>query len=263
MKKNRQLLLALLRMRLQHLTVFRLSFFGAFFVDGSLFLIQLLLFDVLYGQVDSIGGWSKGQMIVFVGTFSLVNALCMSTFFFGIISLPEKICTGSLDQYLVKPSSLLLRLSFEKVNPGSLPLIALSLVILLRGVALMGQPVSVFAVIAYIIAVLLMTLLWYDLMLIFRTLPFFILSAAALGHVEESFIEMSMKVPGVIFQGVWKVLFYGLLPYGLIATLPTQIITGAFSAGGIAWGLLIVALFTLGALRFFRFGLSQYKSTGS
>jgi ABC-2 type transport system permease protein len=263
MKRNLKLILMLAKLRLSHLMVFRLSFFGAFFVDGSMFVIQLLLFDVLYSQVASIGGWQRGEMIIFIGTFSLINALNMSTFFFGLISIPDKIRTGALDHYLTKPSNTLLRLSFEQINPGSLPLIAMSLLIIARGVSLLPSPPDFSAVMGYIFLVLLMTLLWYDLMLLLRTAPFFLTSAATVHQIEESLIELSMKVPGVVFEGIWKILFQVVLPYGLMATLPTQMLTGTLTLPGLAWGSGVAVLFTLFTLRFWKFGLSRYKSASS
>lgn len=263
MKGNMKLIATLIKLRMSQLMVFRLSFFGAFFVDGSMFALQLLLFEVLYGQIESIGGWQKGEMIIFVGTFSLINALNMSSFFFGLISIPEKIRTGGLDHYITKPKSPLLRLSFESVNPGSLPLVAMSLIILARGISLLSAPPSFLAVAGYILLVLLMTLLWYDLMLLLRTVPFFFMSAATVHQMEDSLIELSMKVPGVVFEGVWKVLFQVVLPYGLLATLPVQMLTGALTPFGLAWGCAVALLFTLFAFKLWKFGLRRYKSASS
>ena len=90
MKRNFKFIATLIQMKLSHMMVFRLSFFGAFFVDGSLFLLQLLMFKAIYTQVDSIGGWTQGQMLIFVGTFSLINALNMVIFFFGVIGIPDR-----------------------------------------------------------------------------------------------------------------------------------------------------------------------------
>ncbi len=127
MNRNFRFLCTLIRMKLSHMMVFRLSFFGAFFVDATVFLIQLLLFQAIYSQVDTIGGWTKGEMMIFIGTFSLINALNMVIFFFGINDLPAKIKNGGLDHYITKPVSPLLRLTFENVNPGAVPLVFVSI----------------------------------------------------------------------------------------------------------------------------------------
>jgi ABC-2 type transport system permease protein len=90
-----------------------------------------------------------------------------------------------------------------------------------------------------------------------------ILSIATVHHLEDSLIELSMKVPGVVFEGVWKILFQVVLPYGLMATLPTQMLTGTLSLPSLLWGSGIAVLFTFFAFRLWKFGLTRYKSASS
>lgn len=243
--------------------VFRLSFFGAFFADGMGFMVQLLTFNVIYGQVDSIGNWSRGQMLIFIGTFSMINGLNMLIYFFGMVGLPGKIREGGLDQYITKPGNPLLRLTFENVNPGSAPLLLLSGAIIAYGISVEGTILSPLLVMGYSVLVLLMTLLWYDMELILRTIPFFVIAASAIENLEGNMIELNFKIPGVLFKGAFKVLFYFILPYGIMATVPTQFLTGALSVQGLIQALGIVTLFTAFALWFWRIGLKHYKSASS
>ncbi len=120
MRRNLRFIWMLFKLKLSHSMVFRLAFFGAFFADGILFIIQLLVFSAIYGNVDMIGSWNQAQMIIFIGTFSLINAISMVLVFFGINDLPRKIKSGSLDHYLTKPISPLLRLTFESIDLGHL-----------------------------------------------------------------------------------------------------------------------------------------------
>lgn len=243
--------------------VFRFSFFGAFFVDGTLFLLQLLMFQTIYSQVDTIGGWTRGEMIIFIGTFSLINALNMTIFFFGTNEIPQKIQTGELDHYLTKPVSPLLRLSLESVNPGSIPLIIASIAILLYGVKQLNIQVSPGRFFLYFFFVLLMTLLWYDLQVIFRCFPFFTISAGSIVRVSDSILELCMKIPGTLFHGIFKLLFYFVVPYGIMSTLPTELITGHLTPWGLAYGCMIVLLFTIITGWIWKFGLKHYKSASS
>ena len=68
-QNNLKFVQELIRLRFQHLMMFRLGFWGPFFVDGSLFLVELLVFQAIYANVDSIGPWGKGEMVIFIGTF--------------------------------------------------------------------------------------------------------------------------------------------------------------------------------------------------
>jgi len=124
--RNMRFILLLIKLKLSHMMVFRFNFFGAFIADGLLFLTQVLFFQLIFSQVDRIGDWGSGEMLIFIGTFSMINGLNMLIYFFGVIAIPEKIQTGDLDLYLTKPVNPLLRLTFEQVNPGSFFLLPLS-----------------------------------------------------------------------------------------------------------------------------------------
>ena len=262
-KSNIGFIMALIRMKLSKLMVFRLSFFGAFFVDGSMFLIQVLFYQAIYSRVDTIGGWSTPEMIIFIGTFSLINALNMMIFFFGTNEIPNKIRSGDLDHYLTKPINPLLRLTFESVDPGSIPLAIASIILVLYGVKQLAIEVTPIRFADYFIFVLLMTLLWYDLQLLVRTIPFFTISANNIARMGDTVLELCLKVPGTLFKGVYKVIFYFFMPYGIMATYPTELIAGKLTFPELIYGCFIVVLFTALTLWFWRFGLKHYKSASS
>ena len=263
MRRNLRFILLLIKLKISRMMMWKLSFFGASFADGVLFLVQLLTFQVIYSQVDAIGDWNRGQMIIFVGTFSMINALNMLIYFFGVLDIPGKIKRGDLDQYLTKPVDPLLRLTFENVNPGSFPLVILSVLIIVYGVQTAGIDVSFQLCLAYSAFVLLMTLLWYDMEIILRTIPFLVISANGIDHLEGTFMELNFRVPGILFKKVFKVIFYFLLPYGIMSTVPTQLLTGSLSAPGLVQALCVVVFFTFFALWFWKLGLRHYMSASS
>lgn len=263
MKDNFKFLLELMKLRLTHIMTFRLGFFGPFFIDASYFLVQLFAFEAIYAHVDNIRGWGHGEILVFVGTFSLINAINMTIYFFGVISIPEKIQTGELDLYLTKPVNPLLRITFEKINPGSIPLLAFSACIIVCGVKEIGMSYSWFHIMGYLFLVLLMTLLYYDMELLIRCFAFFVFSVNNLIKIEETAIELCLKIPGIAFYGFYKFIFYCVLPYGIIATLPTQAMIGALSAKGLLFGVAVVCIFTFLALSFWSYGVHRYESASS
>lgn len=263
MKRNLRFILLLVKLKLSRMMVFRFGFFGAFFADGVLFAVQLLTFSAIYAHVESIGGWDRGQMIIFVGTFSLINALNMMIYFFGVVEIPDKIKRGDLDPYLTKPINPLLRLTFESVNPGSFLLVIMSVLIIGHGVSVSGLTVSLSLGLAYAGLVLLMTLLWYDMEVIFRTIPFLVISANGIMQLEVHFIDLNFKVPGTLYKGAFKVLFYFVMPYGVMSTVPTQLLSGTLTGPGLAQALCVAVAFTAFTLWFWRFGLRRYKSASS
>lgn len=262
-KENLRFILTLIKMKLYGQMMYRLSFLGATFVDGTLFLLWLIMFNAIYGQVDTIGGWDIGQMTVFVGTFSLINAINMTIYFFGVNGIPGKIKSGELDHYLTKPINPLLRLTFESINIGSTPLILLSVAIVMYGVSLTNVSINIWIVLLYTMFIILMTLLYYNMEIIIRTLPFFFISSGGIERLENAALDLCMGVPGVLFHGVFKFLFYLVLPYGIMATIPTQILTNDISWQMVVLSVVIVIAFTIFAQWFWRFGLKHYNSASS
>lgn len=263
MKNNIKFISELIKLRLSHIMTFRLGFFGPFFINTSYFLVQLFAFEAIYGHVENIRGWGHGEILIFIGTFSLIDSINMVICFFGVISIPEKIQTGELDLYLTKPVNPLLRITFEKMNPGAIPLLIFSACIIGYGVRESGMNLSYANIMAYLVMVLLMTILFYDMELLLRCFAFFVFSVNNLMKIENTAMDLCMKIPGIAFDGIYRFIFYCILPYGVIATLPTQALIGALSVKGLVFGVVIVCIFTFIAFSFWTYGVHRYESASS
>ena len=263
MKKYCRILKELIRIRFQNLMMFRLGFFGPFFVDGSLFAVQLIVFHAVYENVYAIGSWGQGEMLLFIGTFSLLNALSMFLCFFGINTIPYKVRNGEMDLYLTKPVSPLFRLTFEQINPGSFPLVIMSVLIILYGASRTERSFTCEDVTAYLFWVTLMLFLYYELEVLIRSLSFFIISTVRLEQLEGACIEMCMKLPGIAFYGFYKFLFYCALPYAILATYPVQSLIGEMTAVQAAYGLFVLATFTGLTAFLWKTGIRHYNSASS
>jgi ABC-2 type transport system permease protein len=108
-----------------------------------------------------------------------------------------------------------------------------------------------------------MILLWYDMMVIIRTIPFFLIQASSIERLEGEVLTLCMKIPGTLFKGAFKLLFYLILPYGIMATVPTQFFSGTLTPLGFIYSVAVVALFTALSLFFWKYGLKNYKSASS
>lgn len=263
LKKNMRVLRELFYLRFHGLAVFRLDFFAPFFVDGSLFMIQLLAFGVVYANVDTIGNWGRGEMILYIGTFSLLNAVSMTVYFFGVNAIPNKVRSGELDLYLAKPVSPLFRLTFENISPGSVPLILMSVCIIVFGVSRLETELTFTRLTAYLFWIVLMEVLYYEMEVIIRAVSLYIVSMARMEQIEEAGIDLCMKLPGIAFYGVYKVIFYLLLPYGIMATLPVQRMTREMTLQMAIYGIGVVALFSAVTCAVWKRGLRHYNSASS
>jgi ABC-2 type transport system permease protein len=141
--------------------------------------------------------------------------------------------------------------------------LALSGLIVAYGASVEGIALTPGLVLAYALLTAVMTLLYYDMELILRTLPFLAFFSNGADQLEGSLLELNFHVPGVLFKGGFKVLFYFIMPYGIMATVPAQLLSGVLTARGLIHALAAALIFTAFALRFWKFGLKWYKSAGS
>ena len=254
---------ALLKIRFQNLMMFRLGFWGPFFVDGSLFMVQLLVFDAIYANVERIGSWGRGEMLLYIGTFSLINAINMTVYFFGVNGIVGKIKSGEMDLYLAKPVSPLFRLTFECMNPGSLPLLFFSICIIGYGVHTAEISLSTGRVLAYFFFLGIMVLLYYEMEVLIRSVAFYLVSNARMEQLEEAGLELCMNLPGIAFYGIYKFVFYCILPYGIMATLPVQSLIGEMCWGPAVFGIAVGGVCSGITAAGWRKGSRHYNSASS
>lgn len=202
-------------------------------------------------------------MIIYIGSFSLLNALSMVICFFGLNSIPYKIKNGDMDLYLTKLVSPLLRLTFEQINPGSLPLVLMSIGIIVYGAVTAKLNAGAVQIASCVFWLLAMAVLYYDMEVIIRALSFFFVTDARLTQLEEAGIDLCMKLPGIAFYGIYKVIFYGFLPYGIMATLPVQSLIGEMNGRLACYGILILAGFSFLTAVLWKNGVRHYNSASS
>jgi ABC-2 type transport system permease protein len=251
----------LAKMQTSSAMMYRASFWGAFFADLTLFLIQLLFFGVI-SQNGNIGDWNIYHLTVFIGTFIALDGLYMATYFFGIISLPDKIRRGTLDLIIIKPVNTLVYTTFSSLNMGSVGLFLVGLGIVFYGGAKLGV-LSIISVIQFIIVFILMYILMYALMLCLRCVSFWLTKVNALNKMENTLVEFSFSLPAPGIQGAWKILLFVILPYGLMANMPSVALFGQF--GLEQWSLCfgVTSFFLMLSLLLWSLGRSRYDSASS
>lgn len=108
-----------------------------------------------------------------------------------------------------------------------------------------------------------MIALHYDMMVLIRSVCFYLVTNARLEQLEDTALELCMKLPGIAFYGIYRIVFCFLLPYGLMATLPVQSILGELKWQTALQGLAVAAAFTGLTACAWKRGLRHYNSASS
>lgn len=262
-KSNISIIFNLIKQRMMRQMMHKQVFWGGLLVNLSLFVVQLLFFTIIYNNVFIISGWTRYQIIFFVGTYNLICNTGMMLFYFGINRIPRLIRSGKLDFYLLKPCNSLLYISFESFDLSSLPMVVLSVVIVIYAAIKESSQIAFISVLIYMFYMILMCVLYSDLLVLVRCVAFFTTDISGLENIEWSLTELTMKIPGTAFKSFYKLLFCLFIPYGLISTVPSYYFFHKFD-WRIAVAIVgIVLIFSIITYYCWRISVRHYRSASS
>jgi ABC-2 type transport system permease protein len=243
--------------------VYQANFWVAFITDLAIMALQTVVFLAIYQYTDEVAGWGRPEVLIFMATFIIINGLTMGTFFFGILSLPWLVRTGQLDIDITKPINTRFLVSLRHFDLGGLLGAVPGVALLVATVASSGIVVTWDRILGYVLLVMLMTVLYYSLMTLFRLPAFWLVKADALTDMEGELTGFAWRVPGVAFQGVERLLLLVLLPFGLIATVPAQAISGLLDPVQLVVVLGVTAAQVFCSSLLWRMSLLHYSSASS
>ena len=211
----------LLKLRLQWELAFRLdALFGLF---GSLIYIVggVLLFEVIYGRVESIAGWERPAALALVGTLSLLLEL-ERALLRGLLRLPELVQEGQLEHYLLRPVPAPLVLAFHRVSVQALWRLPLGVGVLAYALSLVPLP-PLERFLLYGLS-LLMSLAIFGLMVFCLVcLSFWLIEMQNLYWLVYDLAEFA-RYPASVYKGLVRVILSTVLPLLVLANFPVQLL---------------------------------------
>lgn len=262
MKRYIRLYLFFLQFSFSKAMEFRLDFTFRIFMDIIYYIVNIALFSVLYNHTDTIGGWSYGQMMIFVATYLTVDALSMTVFSTNMWWLPFYINRGDLDYYLIRPVSPLFFLSLREFAANSFVNLLMAGGFLVWTIIQYSGEWTLFQLLGFLVLLINGTLIYYCLQML-MTLPVF------WTHSPRGFIDLfytlglAMERPHKIFKGWLKILFTTILPFALIASFPAEFFIEGFNLETTIHVSLVTCGIWILMLAIWRQGLKNYSSASS
>lgn len=247
---------------LMKLMAYRVNFFLVFITNFAYFAVQLIFLQVIYSKVDSLAGWTKYEMILYIGTFNIIDSLWVFGPYFNLLNVPELIRSGMLDYYITKPGNSQFIISLRNVDIGSLISVLAGAAIVGYALAAGSMTLTFGRLLLYIIAIFHALLVEYAV--------YFILTCLSFWTVKSEFVE---KVHGIvcyfstrpvdIYKGFIRIILTYILPYGFVMTIASKSAVKSIDAGGYVSFILMSWCFFAASILFWRFSLSKYSSASS
>ena len=219
-------------------------------LNNASFLIQWI---ILFALKDNIGGYSFRQVLLLWGIAASTYGI--SRFFFKkAFSLSETINNGKLDSFLVQPKNVLLSCITTDVEPSALGDIIYGYIMLI----LYGITFTNF--ILFTIFIICGGLILTSISVIFSSLSFWFNKTDIVVDTYNSLMVNFATYPDGIFKKSVKIMFYTLIPIGIVNHIPIKVLT-QFNLILFLLVILITVLFILFAFLIFNKGLKRYSSS--
>jgi len=234
-----------------------LFIFGKLFRLGTAFLMVYLV----VGRAKLISGYNLEQAILILALFNFVSTLSQ-LFMRGIYMFRQKVVDGTFDFYLLNPLSELFYSLFSNTDPMDLLLILPYTGILFWAWIGTGFPITILTLLGIILALIIvffMAIAWHIIILSVGIRYLEVDNTIMLYRDLERLAALPVTMYGKWGSGI---LTY-LLPFGLMATIPANLIFGLFNAQGLILFAVLAYLELKLALWYWRRSLLMYSSASS
>ncbi len=248
----------------QEEAAYRSNFFIGLFSSILNLITGILGIMILFGQIESIHGWSLNATLALLGVYLIITAL--RGLFIGpgldaLAGMDGEIWAGKFDFVLLRPVNTQALVSLRKWRLYSLFDLLLGLGVFVIAVINLHTTMTVWQVLSFIIALLSGVTILYAILLIFSALVFWS-PGILFTWIFDGLFQMA-RYPMGMYPGWLRMVLTWIVPVGMITTVPVEALTGTLNPGMLAASLaLAVALFTEGSI-LFQVGLKRYSSASS
>ena len=246
------------------MVAYRAQFWIELLGAGVRFATGVLSLTVIFGNVDTINGWSQASAGVVLGVFFIVTGLHNVVFGPSIGALSGydgDIVRGVLDFHLLRPRGTQLLVSVARWAPLVAAEVVFGAVVVARALAWLGSELSAWQIASFIYAVAVSVSILYSLTLSLASLMFW-KADFMFSWLLRPVVQLA-RFPTALYPGWLKLLMTWIVPVGVLTTVPAQVLLGEFSLPMLA-AVSVLAVGGLGATNLmFRAGLRRYASASS
>lgn len=202
---------------------FKANFLLWLAVELLWFLGQIVFIEVIFGYTENIGGWTKWEMVLLIGTHQIVAQLFQALFFMNVSGIPELVRTGKMDFLLMLPVDAQFAASVKQFGLDSLVNVLVGVAFVITAALKLGLSVTAAQLGLYLVCIGCGVVVHYGVMLALAACSFWIVRAEGLIHGYFSLLAIG-RYPDVIYTGVFKFVFSWVLPVILVANVPARVL---------------------------------------
>lgn len=205
---------------------YRASFLFWSIVSLMWSLFNLLFFSLLISVTGSIGGWSKAEMYILLGVFTMFEAVMWSVFYHNMTAYVDSIYDGTLSMILLKPLDTQFILMVRNNSYNNVSRIILSLFLFYKGFSLLGSAPTLSQVVWGMCLFTLSGMFIYFLWFLLSTMGFYVERLRNINEIIPS-LDRTWRFPASMYRGIFSLIFVVVIPLGIVSSVPASALMGS------------------------------------
>jgi ABC-2 type transport system permease protein len=219
---------------------------------------------VIFGQVETVRGWSLPATLALLGvylTLSALRALVVGPSLDALAGMDGELWTGQFDFTLLRPVDVQFQASLRHWRPLALLDLVLGLGVVGVAAAQLRTSLTAGRILAFVIALSAGLVILYAILLAFTAFLFW--NPGFLFTWAFNAIFQLARYPVGLYPGWLRLALTWIVPVGVMTTVPAQALTGQLTWGGLVGGVGLAVALLVGSSALFRLGLRRYASASS
>lgn len=242
---------------------YRADFFVAALNSVIMIASQIVAISVIFGQTDSLLGWSRADLIVLAGVQLVVSGVLGLVIRPSMQTFMEEIRLGTFDFVLTKPADSQMIASVQSVAPQSVTPFLLGNGVIITGLVMKGAPVSLGDVLLFSVLLLAGMVMVYAFMMALATLTFWFVRLDNIMNIFNTMFGNAGSWPITIFPGWLRFTLTFLIPVAFAVTIPSQALLGMIKVENVILTFALAAGFFTAARVFWRYAIRNYTGASA
>lgn len=222
----------------------------------------LVFMKIIYSNTHSVGGWTQGQGIMLLGTYSLTRGIVDIAFSRNLAELPNLVRLGNFDYVLVKPVNSQFFVSLRYMNFGEVGSALAALAMVLYGARMDHIAITLGGVGGYIVMLACGICIFYGIYLILMSTAFWFVRVDNLWALGETVFQVA-RVPLNIFGPSAVKFFTFVVPLIFIAHVPSRALMSLVTPAMFGLGIVMALSSLFLSMLFWNFATRFYTSASS
>jgi ABC-2 type transport system permease protein len=203
--------------------IFKSNFLLWIVVELLWFGMQLGFISVLYLHTESIGSWTKWQVVLLMGASHFIQQIFQAFFLINCTNLSELVRNGKLDFLLMLPANTRFIVSLRQVDLGAFVNATSAVGVMIYAATRIPIHPSAMQLLGFLGLCLAGILIHYSLMFLLAAISFWTVRAQGIVWGYYNLFQIA-RMPDEAFRGVFKAVFTFAIPMLLVSNVPVRVL---------------------------------------